>query len=1249
MNVFVFSAGSCFVDKFAAPPRRRRRGQAGGFALVVTLLIVSLLAVVAVSYLTSMLNEGVTANAYTSQTRAAQATQAGVDAAEAILAQSFRDFPDSCTVWDTQQTPNATNVAANTVGGSYNEGTSLYLRAMDTGSGTANPLYTGPYNASDPTTAANYAQGNNPNNLACKTFRLPLISGVPGGYAQLVSAKTGTMPQMNLGETDPTKQNWTDLNIRRFGKSFANRNGDLQGIIGSPATWTSTVGPKPARAYWVNLTGSDQKITGRYAFWIDDESFRTNANYASENTDARFDNYASGSSLTDTTTIPAQARSARPSDMILDGALTLYDATGADDAMKVINTRLAYPGFFLPDPLAIFHSVDSGTGASSISTAAGSNGLPSPTDVLRYLTTTQSGTLNLTRHGTQRLNLDAVTTIDAKNPVTMPEIRKLVEAIRYHLPNWGQRFYRTVNPDAMTTPASTKSSVLNSTSAVATQDAEVYFYKTAANLRDYIDADHQPTIILAPTTTAKPTLYSGGAPTAPMGSESNGPNPVWAQGKEDAPFLQEAVVRYRPAITNSGANYTLTVDYYLEFWNMSDRDVTAAQLGQSFVRISNQQPWQCARIAASGGKPSAGAVPTLAGPIPGDAFTKFGPSTDGPGRDFNLDLIRGVFCGNAPATPVSTDTGVVFKAGTATVITTDPDFVPSGPTRSPVSNVPFIYSDTPLSPAGINLANTYYCSTTTPSPNNRRIFAGATGLAYEADHLRGIMPVFRDSTASSSTYVDYEVEVTMGNGLGYIESAQAPIAISSGASEKNCSNGYAFTWTGAGAEPHNDYLFGGSLGGNGITASELGDPRTNNEQLTLTRYNGNSYPGEPDQNRYAQPGYNDSPPFTLGTPNSEYVQPAKIPSGSKIWTPWPDYFDWQDTAYPSQSLTAATAPSVIANSPLTSIGQLGDIFDPARVIGSIGAKPSNGASRGGGRTLKIGQRDDRYTYDAFGNTSNNSVDNVPASNGWASWRLTDLFCITDPIELPARVNINGVARDGGAALRAALTQKFVFQPTTSIDPLVHGGSVTPSNLTPLANKPLSTGANDTTGFSKLVAYINARLNASPTYNAAGANTPWGPFFERGEFGELEMNGNALFGKNVGSTFQKSNDLAGVDMNRTLDRGREELFRRMAELICTRGDTFTVYAVGQSLLQTTTTGPVKITGTQRMRITFRLVPKLVNLTTGAVTPFNPGYTLNPDGTLTPKPISDPDADPSGFALRFVKPDRYDVQVLEVNSY
>ena len=130
-------------------------------------------------------------------------------------------------------------------------------------------------------------------------------------------------------------------------------------------------------------------------------------------------------------------------------------------------------------------------------------------DAVRYLTTNQSGTLNLSRHGTQRLNLNDVvtatgTTSDpyavATNDAIQMQIYQIVEALKFHLPYFGQRFYRlstdaksTTLNDATQVPGSPKTNP--ATPSGQTDASEIYYYKVAANLRDYIDNDLQPTVI----------------------------------------------------------------------------------------------------------------------------------------------------------------------------------------------------------------------------------------------------------------------------------------------------------------------------------------------------------------------------------------------------------------------------------------------------------------------------------------------------------------------------------------------------------------------------------------------------------------------------------------------------------------------------------------------------------------------------------------------------------------------------------
>ncbi len=1200
-----------FSNLLPSAAGRYRRQPHGAFALVVTLIILSLLVVVAVSYLTSMSGERQTANAYTSKARAEQVAQAGVDSAMAVLQESFRDFPDSATVWDTTQSANngsSSNSAI--VNTQYNEGTSLYLRAVPTqatlpgaASGTTTTVASPqPDGAAAP---SNDATGNNPCNLNCKNFVLPLISGVPGGRAQLVSNKASILPTMNLSEPDPAKQNFVDLNLRRFGPNPSSADpiikeyGDYRGIIGSPPSWAGN-GPKPARALWVNLTKRTtdpttgnpvELVTGRYAYWIDDESFRANNNYFGLN-HAQLpsqppDNQAQPTPFPTASPTPSATsahRSLDPSDSILAGPLTLGgDGTASNDAATIFNTRANYPGNFFPDSLAIAHALPVSSPSPSATPAI---------EIARYLTTNQSGTLNLTRHGTQRLNLNGVisaATIQA-------QLDQIVQTIKFHLPYFGERFYRT-NASAPNDATQVLGSPVPS--IPVNTNANIYCYKAAANILDYVDADSQPTIV----NNAGKVLLPGTPTNALNDGNGGGSSEIWAEGKESGPFLQEAAVRYQPVVFTTGKtipyNFELKIDYYLEFWNMTDRDIyasaapansTAPNLGGATIRIHNQHAWKA--------YPSGGVI-TCSGPNP-NALTYRDSSTDEV-----IDL-----------------SGVVFKAGACTVITTDPGYAtyvfkgPPGAVSLPAQNYP-----------SVNTGVTYLC----PVVGGQRDY---TGTIKGPDY--GIQESFRDPTTGSNKEDD-EVQVILANGNGCIDSTL--FAISEHGAEQ---------WTGTDKDigqpgNYNDYSYSSCLFGNATDsqlyysaiASELGDPRTKNEQLTLTNPYDATKGG--DQTRFI---YGTAADTTLGYPN-----PSQKPdSGAYLWG---DYY-----ALPAASggivsaPDATTAPMVVANALLTSIGQLGDVFDPARTAGSAGIV----YSRGGGRTFKIGQHDDRYSYDPSGSPnydSNTALDYVPASTGWASWRLMDVFDTADAIEAPARININGVQRDQGAAL-LSLFQGFIFQPPTTIsssgnaaiDPIIHGDAHTSTGL---AKQSLNA-----TSFSVLVNQMTTRLT-----NQYPANGPSGPFFERGELGELGAGATALFGQNPPSQYGATNYalVTSVNMNKTFDHSREEVVRRVAQMICTRGDTFTVYAVGQSISQTPNSTTLKVTGTHRMRLTFRLVPKNADGTS-----FHPGYTID-SSTGAVKQItniyinSDGSTNLSDTSAkgRFAKPDHYDTQVLQTSTY
>ncbi len=1324
-----------FSNHFPARPSVsavRRVPANRGFALILTLLILCLLIIVVVSYLSSMSAELQTSGAFTAKVRAAQAAQAAVDSATTMLAESFRDYPDSATVWDAKQTINTgtpANNNVNIVSGVPNEGTTLYFRAVPKTDGTTpDPKFTGK------NSAANDPSGNNPNNAACQTFVLPLVSGVPNGQARLASSKASIWPttmQMNLAEPDPAKQNWAELNVRRT-------SSDIQGVIGSPPGWTGVPsggagkGPKPARAYWVNQTGSDGRLVGRYAFWMEDNSFRANLNQIDNASQVRKESGPPPMVRVDNTTQPLDGsgnpRTLLPSDMFLLGMLTAIDPTTASsNALPLLTVRNNYPGSYLPEAHAFAHAdlkvpqyadiEADGTLTPAQKQAAEQTRYA---DQIGYASTAQSGTLNLTRHGTQRMNLDAIITppapgadlsLPASQDTIKNRLQQIVRTIAFHLPNFGQRFYRTatdfsaatLNNATQVSPGAPLplSTVLEPSSAGSSNHALIYLYKIATNIHDYIDGSTQPTIVLSGGTLPPPALPSGPP-------DEGSPSIYWAQGKKIAPFIDEVAVRYRPLVAPSKANpdfafvhshFDFCIDYYVEVWNMSDRDVyampqadkTLPHLSGARLAVRTQQQWT---VYGGGVMIPDPMYPDLSEPLmpPGQS-----PYSDA----LLLDLTSGTFGFDSGFNQIPLDgthaittadgrtlkpNGIVFPAGCVTVLTSDPScFLSTNSPRYPADTR--IAKDTvtaygPLAlPANSpslkpvttpNPLATFYCSNILPDPSNNNL----KGQRHYSGRI--VSPSGGIVTAGGVQFVinsgaNFVGDISLENGFGYIDFARSSI-VESG------STPYTNTATQVTKAPpsFNDFSYSSGLAGNAKDisspappnapapmASELGDPRTNNEQLNTTPFTNLSASGNADQSRYFASN------ATLGYINNAALQPDGTNVPSTSGSAWPDYYTngGQTPAsgvFPNPGIV--NAPMMMARAPLTSIGQLGDIFDPARLPGAGSVVT---LSRGGGRTLKIGQHDDRYDptppdYNAgAASPAPASIGEAPsASNSWAAWRLTDIFSAyllanaqtSEPIEFPGRININGITRDNGAALRAALTG-FNFQPVTGSDPMVHGdGHAAATGFQSLAGTALNLdGPAASSGLPELVSAVKKRLDPSAIYAASGSTSPipYGPFFERGELGELVGdNGQFIFGAASGTSpyvtsTQANTDLlnnvspaAKVDMNKTYDRGREELFRRLSELICTRGDTFTVYVIGESLTPSiSASGTPKVTGTHRMRVTFRLTP-----VDASGNPFHPTY------DQSGAPISNNSlATLDDINKRFVKPDHYSVQVLETATY
>lgn len=1076
-----------------------------GFALVLTLIMLALLSIAVVGFLSSSGLDRATAHAAANKAQAELAAQAAANAAISLIAENVTRFPDSATVWE--QFPQRPGDASNI------EGTLLYY------------------------------SDKAPNSAGAERYIVPLMStGSVRNEAVPLKDKARV-----FGIDAWDNENSIDINRKRS-------NEDEQGWVGaSPDVTSQELKRRPLRARWVDMKemrkglaeghSAREVTTSRYAFWMEDESFRVNLNQLGAKPRKTY----ADSPGTAPQEIPLQGlfRSAylpRAGQSETAGLTTVFEPLAF--AETLVNARTSFLGKRFPE-LGSFNEL----APDNFPTDSTVKRVPLA-DETKFLNTIYSGGLNLSRHGTQRVNLNGLG-LEAFNPTIEKEqesIKRIVETIKYHAPKFHQRFYRSVN--LQTSPFLNKEEVPAMGGPFDYQN--IYLHKIAANIHDYIDPDCNPTMI-----TNTGAIAPRGLPDHAFTSDG-GTNKMWAQGKDSAPFLQESLTRFRGSV--SGGQFDLRVDYYLEFWNMTNRDVYAKDmsgvtvkpgmlaplhLGDAVLKIVNQLPWV---TAGSSTKDLVATFPTVVelGRYPNDPKK----------RDLTIDLVTGVRRGTA-AGAVAPD-GVVFKAGACTVITTDPDGITGGTI------------------GGVDLANTYYCANLKTGYRQYKgpIPAGSTG----------IRAFFRELGKSE----DYETETILANNHGYLESM--PFAFSFGGPPPSFTSASV-------AETTN----GGSLYGNASTAatpSQLGDPRTNNEQIVFTKY-ANGGTSEPDQTRY----FNQSG-FTLGNPNSGFTYPPS--SGNR----WSDYYKgWEKTtsnaAAHQPNPDFNTAPAVVLNGNLQSIGQLGDVFDPARVKGTAGSLGING-SRGGGRTLKIGQPDDRVEANNYS----------AASRQWASYRLTDFFSTSSDMQLPGLININGFARDNGAALRAACFGMSLRTTTRA--------EATNSSFK-YDDKPLNSEESATplqsSGIQRLLVALRDRMKNNDPREAGGdASKYLGPLMERGEIGDFPI-------FNTGS-----NLVQGVNMAEAFDRSREELSQRLMELITTRGNVFSVYAVGQSIAENPTTGKKSVTATHQVKVTFQLIP----VWSRAGDP----YRLEKE-TWNPTIRSEVEA-------RFTKPDHYNVQVLSVSG-
>ncbi len=221
---------------------------------------------------------------------------------------------------------------------------------------------------------------------------------------------------------------------------------------------------------------------------------------------------------------------------------------------------------------------------------------------------------------------------------------------------------------------------------------------------------------------------------------------------------------------------------------------------------------------------------------------------------------------------------------------------------------------------------------------------------------------------------------------------------------------------------------------------------------------------------------------------------------------------------------SAVGNGYIANTNMTSVGELGFVYDPARYnISSF---------RSYGRTLRVGQPD-AANFNRAGNSSaandrnwigglgTNAVTNTTYLKN--AFHLASIFRADDNDY--GKVNPNGLHRSGERVVQDALFSRFAFSPIGSFQ--VSGE---------LSSDTFNSNA------------VYAALSAEFATNR--------PFIGVGDISRLEIFGSST---NTNTVAVSQSMIAST----VSDGDREEVFRRTAGLIATQSLSYSVYVVGQS--------------------------------------------------------------------------------------
>lgn len=387
-----------------------------GFALAVTLVLMALIVIVIVAYLSNSQTNRTTSFLYANQLRAKIIAESGLAAATKLLADNTR----------------------------YGN----YVTAMPPPSPSPAKIYTELYRPTDPADPT-VAKPNDYLQLTNAAGVILASRANPSGTPQVDPRPTPTMippaGPFAIGDPGFTAANSYDFNqIVRLGT-------DASGRLVHPS-------PTPVYGQWVRVRNSNYEVIGRYAFFIEDESMKTNVNVTGNALGAMGANVRINDIILPPPS-PApttQVEEVDPTAILASSPSPTPNRTAAMTALA----NLGASGSRLPT-------------TSSLALLASWNTQPSPTPFSTYahLITAFSKDDDTTAKGWQRMDLNALVASATDNASKV--------AVASRIANWIR--------DAWTGPSLTglaSYQLFNDTRLRA---------QIAANIVDYIDADDIPT------------------------------------------------------------------------------------------------------------------------------------------------------------------------------------------------------------------------------------------------------------------------------------------------------------------------------------------------------------------------------------------------------------------------------------------------------------------------------------------------------------------------------------------------------------------------------------------------------------------------------------------------------------------------------------------------------------------------------------------------------------------------------------